>query len=244
MAFIYDIIIVAIAAACVLTCRKHGLVRSVIETTGGMVSAFAAYMLAKPTGVWLSERFIKSALADGVAEALLEIEGTQTSGSAAEALQDTDISGMISSAPQAFIDLLEKFGVDIEKIQSVSDSAPTAQERADAVLEAIVAPAAESISKCICFVLLFIILMVAVTLLAKLASTISYIPVVGTVNRVLGTVFGAAKAVVFICVFTAAVYILMPYTASYLGIDTTDPYAGTLLLGWICRINPLIMLMA
>ena len=49
MAFIYDIIIVAIAAACVLTCRKHGLVRSVIETTGGMVSAFAAsgmYILA------------------------------------------------------------------------------------------------------------------------------------------------------------------------------------------------------
>lgn len=243
MAFVFDIIIIAIVVLCIFTCRKHGLVRSVIETTGGMVAAFVAYLFAKPAGLWLSSKLIKGLFAESAARSLISIEGSELSGKATEAISQIDIAKMVQDAPQALKDLLAAFNVDLSQVQSISDSKTTIAERAEAVVDAIVTPISEVTSICICFVLFFALLMVLVVFLAKLASTISYIPVVGKFNRFLGTLFGVIKAVAFVFIFTAMLDLLMPFIAEPMALDKSDPYANTLICKRVCDINPVIALL-
>lgn len=240
MAFLFDLLIVVIAVTCILVCRNRGLVRSVIEATGGMISAFCAYQLAKPAGQWVSEHWIKPLLSEKVAGSLLSIGGTTVDGSAADAISSFDLTNMIQDAPEALKDLLTAFNVNLSTVQSVADGKTTVAERASAVVDTIVSPAAVNIATCLCFFIFFLLLMLVVFLLAKLASGISYIPVVGKLNRLLGTVFGVVKAAVYICVFTAMIHVMIPYLAEPMHLDASDPYAGTLLCKTICDINPVI----
>ena len=242
MAFIFDIIIVGIIVLCTVACRRKGLVRSLIELTGGMVSAFFAYLLAKPCGAWLSEHLVSGLFAEKAASELISIEGTKVTGSAVEAIESIDIGQVIKDAPTALTDLLDSFNIDLAQIQSISDSKVTVSERANAVVESIVSPIAANVSTAVCFVLLFIAFMVVISLLAKAASGISYIPVVGKANRALGTVFGVLKGAVFVLIFTAALNVVMPYLSNPMGLDKTDPYSETVLTKYVCDINPLIKL--
>lgn len=244
MAFIFDIIIVVIAVLCIVICRKHGLVRSVIETTGGLVAAFIAYILAKPMGVWLSDNLIKGLFAESTAEALISIEGTTVSGSAVDALSEVNVSQVVNDAPQAFTDMLSAFNVDIAEVQKAAASTgASAKEQGEAILDAIITPVSQSIAMCICFLVVFVILMIVISLLAKFASGISYIPIVGGFNKFFGALFGVLKAVAFVCVFTAMINLVMPYIAEPLGIDKEDPYKNTLICKTVCEINPLIKLL-
>lgn len=244
MAFIFDIIIVVIAVLCIVTCRRHGLVRSVIETTGGFVAAFIAYILAKPMGVWLSNNLIKKLFAESTADALISIEGSDISGSATDALSQVDVSQVVKDAPEALTDMLSSFNVNLAEIQkAAAESGASLKEQGEAIVDAIITPVSQSIAMCICFAVVFIILMVVVTLLAKLASGISYIPIVGGMNRLFGTLFGVVKAVAFICVFTAAINLVMPYIAEPLGINKEDPYKNTVICKTVCEINPIIKLL-
>ncbi len=240
MAFIFDLILIALAVACILVCRKRGLVRSVIEVTGGMVAAFCAYQLAKPAGQWVSEYCIKPLLSERVAESLLSIGGRTSEGTATEALAAFDLSKMLSDAPAALEKLLCSFNVSLTAVQSVADGKTDVAKQAEAVVDTIVTPAAANIATCLCFFVFFILLSLVVFLLAKLAGGISYIPVVGKINRFFGMLFGVLKATVYICVVTAMIYVMTPYLAEPMHLDPEDPYAGTLLCKTVCEINPLI----
>lgn len=241
MSFLFDIAIVAIAIVCVVVCRNRGLVRSIIEATGGMVAAFCAYQLAKPAGQWVSQNWIKPLLSEEVAGSLLSIGSTTPlEGKALDAIASFDLSTMLQDAPAALQDLLTAFNINLATVQSVADGKTTVAERSTAVVDTIVSPLAANIATCLCFFVFFVVLMLVVILLAKLASGISYIPVAGKLNRFLGTVFGGVKAVVYICIFTAILHVMIPYLVEPMALDPADPYAGTLICKTVSNINPLI----
>ena len=243
MAFIFDIIIVGIIAICTIACRSKGFVRSLIELTGGMISAFFAYLLAKPVGAWLSENLISGIFREKAASELISIEGSKITGSAVEALEGIDVGQVIKDAPSALTDFLNAFNIDLAQIQSISDSKVTVSERAKAVVDAIVNPIADNVSMAISFFILFIVFMIVISLIAKAASAISYIPVVGTLNTVLGTVFGVLKGAVFVLIFTAALNVVMPYLSVPMGLDKEEPYKETFITKYVCEVNPLIKLL-
>ncbi len=243
MAFLFDLLLLAIVVGTILTCMRKGFVRSVIELAGGIFAAIAAYFLAQPVGAWLSGTFVKPFFEDKIAASLLSVAGTEATGNAAEAILNFDLTKVLSDAPQALQELLARYNIDLAYTQSVAAAESTVADKSAAVVDAIATPVANTISLCVSFLVLFVLFMMVIGLLARLASKISYIPVVGKVNRILGTVFGACKAVVLVFVVAALLRFVVPYLAEPMHLDRENPYQNTLIFKYVDQINPISKLL-
>ena len=237
MAILFDFILLAIGISCIVLCCRRGFVRSLIEATGGMFAAFFAYLFAKPAGRWLNDRFVRALVENRITERLQSITGTSAP------LGETDLSGLLTDAPEPFRRLLTSFNVELDSVRAASAAEQTVAARSRAVVEEIAARFSSVLATCLCFAVFFAILLVAVFLLGKLASGISYIPVIGKFNRVFGALFGTVKALVLICVFTAILHLLLPYLVEPMHLDPDDPYKGSVLCEPITAYNPLVGLL-
>lgn len=237
MAILFDVIILAIVIYCVALCCRRGFARSLIEATGGMLAAFFAYLFAKPAGRWLDEHFLRDLLEDRISERLQSITES------AAPISETDLSSLLSDPSASFQSLLSSFNTDLERVRAVAAAEQTVADRSRAIVAEIASHASAVIATSLCFLVFFGILLTAVFLLGKLASGVSYLPVVGKFNRLFGAAFGLLKALVLVCVFTAALHLLLPYITEPLQLDPDDPYQGSVLCEPITEYNPLVKLL-
>ena len=197
MDFIVDFLIVAVFALCIFVGVKNGLIRSIIGLVVVAAAAALAVWLSEPVASGIYDLFIKKSLETAVAAQLPDMSSAQ--------LTSQNVQEVISSLPAAIVKAAQSMG---EKAGSVDLSASNiAAEICDSVAK----PIAVAVLKVLSFAVIFFVCDFFLQIAAKAVCKLFELPVIRSVNRTLGGVFGALKGV-FVAVFAC---LLLDAAASF-----------------------------
>ena len=190
--WILDLVIVLCLAAGFYYGWKRGFLKIVLKTFAGLFSAIFALMLFDKLGSVLKEKYVFSFVHTKVSEALAGIGAGADAATMAEAVP----SGLRGAASLVGIDLA-----------AAAESA--IQSGRDALAEFAI-DASHSIAQFISSVAGFVILFVAAYIVLRVLSTpisaiVMKLPLLGHVNRALGSFFGALAALILTWIFVKLV---------------------------------------
>ena len=202
-ALILDILFVVIAAIFIAVGVKRGFIKSLIQSAKLILTIVATYFLGSPVAAFIKEKFVFPKVYDFWYE---KINGIYQSTSATT----EELRATVESAPDIFLAPEKK----AEILNSLSEENGAAM--VESVSNNLSTPIADVISNIIgyavTFVLAFVILTVAAWLLTKIADRFS---IIGTANRILGGVFGAAVGVIILMIVAVIVKFLDVEDAIY-----------------------------
>jgi uncharacterized membrane protein required for colicin V production len=233
MSMILDIIIIAIAAITVVASVKQGFVKSVAKIATAGLSFFVAYSFCGRLGQFIYDRFLIGSFTDNVSKTvnnLLVKTGEQY-----------DIAKLFNDMPRAFVDLLSRFGIDVNSIASqYGDITSGTSETVYELSQNIASPIANVTAVAIAFVALFLASLLVFMLAFKLVDLLCKLPVLKTANRMLGGVVGIVLAVFYVWVFAAiAVVILGTLSATNDSLVFTNVLENSFLLKFFYEFNPI-----
>jgi len=207
MGYVLDLLIILIFAATVIASAKRGFVKTFI----GAVSLIAAIAIAVTFSGQLKEVLlstnIASSLRDTVTDKLVEICPDGNSFNSEQLIKDR---------PEAFTDLLDSFGADIDELASKYNEwiGEKVEDIGDAVVSFITDNTVEALAGALAFIALFVGTLIAMKIIELIADAVFRLPVLRTANKILGGMIGAVCAAALIYALTAAITLLMPYLAS------------------------------
>ena len=195
MSLAIDIILVVIFASFVLTAVKKGFILSLLE--------FAAVILAFVLAYNFSPKVAETAYDGFVKEATIKTIETQIEENVSLQETSTQAQLLLESIPDYMVSVADFMGVSVDDIkQSVASSKLTSENIATELVEKIAQPIIIGALTALSFVVLAIVLLFVLKFLAQIIAKIFKIPVIKTVNKLLGGILGACKGfavVLFIC---------------------------------------------
>lgn len=195
MSLAIDIILVVIFASFVLTAVKKGFILSLLE--------FAAVILALVLAYNFSPKVAETAYDGFVKEATIKTIETQIEENVSLQETSTQAQLLLESIPDYMVSVADFMGVSVDDIkQSVASLKLTSENIATELVEKIAQPIIIGALTALSFVVLAIVLLFVLKFLAQIIAKIFKIPVIKTVNKLLGGILGACKGfavVLFIC---------------------------------------------
>lgn len=205
MTLVLDIILAGIFIVLVVSAAKKGFVLTVLEVVAIIAALFCASYISEPIAQTSYDMFIKSSVVKTVNAEVSEKAVPANLGDVA-----------FEAIPDYAVNFAECAGIDTQSVKnSINNTISKAvqngktDEIGEKVEENCVRPIAVPAIRIILFFILFVILLLVFRLIAKAVSKMVQIPVVGTLDTVLGGVIGALRgAAVLIIVSTVFVTML------------------------------------
>ena len=196
-----DLILIAVWAFVIWRSARRGFIRSVIELVGW----FLALMLA----IWIS-----GLIANAIYTSFIEpqfIKGVQSSvTSFANDHINDDVSAIRDSLPF----YLRGVFSDADLSRSITSELSKGSAAAATAIAETLRPALVSIISVMLTFLLMIPLMILVRIAAKYINKVFNLPVIGTINRVLGGILGFFKGILVIYIFVIVINVFMDMSQS------------------------------
>lgn len=210
LSLILDIALVAIIILVIGTSAKRGFAVSIMEFIGTVVATIASAFLGSLVSTLIYNQFIKNSIINDVTLALRDIQGPN------------GISGSIFDRLPGYVqNCLNADGVDgsnlLDRVPSATNS-----ETLPLAVEEYIRSIITSFITVIAMVIIFVILMVIVIAVSKKLGKVFKMPAKSNVYKVLGGVFGALKAMLFLMILTLffdSLAMIMP-TEAAMGFNT------------------------
>lgn len=201
MSLALDIILVAIFGATVYGAAKRGFVKSLLDFAAVILALVLSFQLSPLVATEVYDAYVEERIMLSIEKELSEKTNSEKT---QEAVQIT-----VSAVPNFVYDIAKSLGVDTDKIEKEITTFDFSSENAAKELtEKVIEPIAIEALNVVCFVILYIILAAVLDLLAGMISKIFKLPLLGTANKLLGALLGAAKGVVVVIFFAAALQLL------------------------------------
>lgn len=205
MTLVLDIILAGIFIVLVITAAKKGFVLTVLEVVAIIAALFCASYISEPIAQGSYDMFLKGNIIKAVNS---EIDEKTTSANIGDVAFD--------AIPQYAIDFAECAGIDTASVKiGISNTISKAvqngkfDEIGEKVEENCVRPVAVPAIRIIMFFVLFVVLLLVFRLVAKAVSKAVKLPLVGTLDTVLGGAIGALRgAAVLLIISTVFVTML------------------------------------
>lgn len=229
MSIILDVILVTIFAAFVFTAAKKGFMHTLLELLAVIVALALSYQFSPVVAQATYDEIVEKSLVEAVETQIDETVNVSSVTTQAEVLLDSIPGFMASFASSA--------GVDLDEIKTqISSEKFSSANLAIELVDKIAKPIAVGALTAIFFLLLSVVLIFVLKWIAGLLAKLFKLPLIGTVNKVLGGVLGACKGVlviVFICTFLD---ILFANGDS----EISDMVNNSYVVGLLDNINPFI----
>lgn len=227
-----DIMVIAVVLICILTGRRHGFMRTVIELVGYIAVVMLSIAIANYASGAIYNNFVSKSVTVKTEAAIAENGSDVTS----------SVDKLFEDMPAFVLNTLDACGITKDNVKGKISGAVTngASAAGAAVSEALRSPIT-SVIAVLLSITLFIIGMVLVKLLAKLCNGIvNKIPIVGKANSVLGAIVGAFKGVVIVCILVWIIAMMLPFfSKGILGI-TSETVENSYIFSIINNYNPLV----
>lgn len=229
MSIILDVILVTIFAAFVFTAAKKGFMHTLLELLAVIVALALSYQFSPVVAQATYDEIVEKSLVEAVETQIDETVNVSSVTTQAEVLLDSIPGFMASFASSA--------GVDLDEIKTqISSEKFSSANLAIELVDKIAKPIAVGALTAIFFLFLSVVLIFVLKWIAGLLAKLFKLPLIGTVNKVLGGVLGACKGVlviVFICTFLD---ILFANGDS----EISDMVNNSYVVGLLDNINPFI----
>ncbi len=235
MAFIIDIIIVAIIALSVFLAYKKGMIKTLFSLVGGLVAVVLAVSLSAPVADWLNNEYVGPTVRNTV---LTAVNGSAVNESYEDALDSVDVVGQLQKMPENLRTFLETLNVDVDKIVSSAEDVKTnTVAMKEQLIDSIATPVSEALSTAIALIGLSILFFVLLFVVTRILDTVfRVLPMGKSLNKAGGMILGAARALLIVMLLGAAVYGLAMGNILF----TTEELEHTLILKTINQFNPIL----
>lgn len=221
MSIFLDVVTVVVFITVIYHAYKKGLVKALVELVGFIAACVVAFLLSGPIGQWIDSAFIGK-LVHGSVSQLAASSGKDNA---------SFLASLVGSLPTSMGKPLAGIGAGLGALGAKALAA---------VVQAISMPLASVISRGIAFFILLVILLTLVGILGHLSDAVRRIPVVGTLDGLLGAVVGVAEALI-VMFFISTLFSLV---VSLMALQKTPPITvntinSTYVYKYVNNINPL-----
>ena len=196
MAFIVDIIILAIMLICIFLGYKKGLIGVAVNILGFFIALIIAFILYTPISNFIiNNTSIETRLQDAISGNIASyvIKTNEEADEDSEEIED--------NSPKVMTDYIDRF-VEREKEQVEQKE----QEMIDAVSKTV----ATNIIKVAVGILVFIVAKIALLFLKIVAKFISDLPIIGQFNKIGGIIYGVLQGLLIIYISLAIISLFAP----------------------------------
>lgn len=189
MAYIVDILLIALFIYYIVSASKKGLALSLLDFAATLLAGVAAYFLSALVAPALYGAFFEKTVVTAI-EAQLP-----SSASAASIAQETQ--AVIDSLPEFVLKVANSVGINVSSISADIGSMNLAgSSMAQALADNVAQPIITAVIRAISFIVLLVISVILFKILARFINKVFKLPVLKTANKALGAVVGALKGAV------------------------------------------------
>jgi hypothetical protein len=191
-------------------------------------------MFGGVVGDWICDNFVLKYISEyayGIVESLIE-----------NSAENYNISNLFESLPEEFVTLVENCGADISVLNSQFGSSLTlSQVELYSFAESVASPISQTLSNAIAIVSIFLISLLILWIIGLVVKIIVKIPIIKTVNSLLGFVFGVIKGLVIVWILCVTLSIFVesgfmdPETVEVLNNLTKESY----IFNFFCTFSPI-----
>ena len=203
MPIILDVSVIAIIVIFTVIGIKHGAVREIVSIVSIFVALFLALWLSNLASSYVYNNFAEESVRNSIYSS---VEGAKSS----------DVVTLIENLPEKIINAGSTVDVDIsaELKQNIGNNDDIVAKTTDIITEKVAKPLTVAFIRIIIFIILFIILKILLNLLCKALNIVSKIPVIGTLNKVLGGGIGFVKGVVIALIICYVFIICLKFSVN------------------------------
>lgn len=224
MSYILDIIIVAVIVIAFIIGTKKGIVKSLIDLCGGIIAAILASLLSTPISTYIFNSFVRDGLYERIHKQAKISEGLDF------------VNKIYEPLPNFVKSLLDSNGVTEESItQSLKGNADA---MANSMVD-IMSPVFIAVIKFFVLIVLFLILLIAISAVGKIIEPILHLPIINEFNGILGGLFGLFFGILIMWVCLSLLNIGSHLLSENLQ-DTVDVIVKqSFLFEYFLKINPI-----
>lgn len=228
MAYIIDIVLIAIFSFIVVFAVKKGFAKIALNLVATVLSYIAAYVLGRPTAEFLYDKVIRTMIENSLER---KIEKSP----AGDVI--TQAKGLIESLPQGLMKLADKIGFNTSAaLESVDSANISAKGISAAITDSVLKPMVIVLLTVICSIVIFIVASIIFGIIARLINKVFKMPVVKNVNRFLGGVVGIVQGIILLFVVCSLFY----FFGGVFGGKMAEYIDNSLIIKFINGINPII----
>lgn len=233
MSVVLDLLVLLILIVTVVCGYRRGFIQTMLQLVVWVASFALALFLSSP---------IATAAFDGLFAEGIEIklsESLQNMPSLAPAEQ---VEALLEELPDPITSVLENNDDlktmlnELEKLQE--NSTATANSVAHSLVSNVVRPVAVMLLRFVVFLILFIVLLFLLRLVKNLIKPVSKLPIIHTVDGILGAVLGAAKGLIYVLAVVSMIQICAALAAPDAAFSQKT-VEDTVIVSWIADINPI-----
>ena len=201
MYWLIDLFLAMLFLSTVIGCVKNGFIKAFFSCFKAVLALIVARLFGPALGRILENAFIKNKITASVLqklEALIEKSG----------LASFDVEALLEELPESFRTLLSLCGTDVTAI-AAGFSDTVSAENVESLAESVAAPISALIANGVAYIAIFLAALVLLSLLVLVLDGIFKLPLLRSVNRFLGLVFGVVSGFVYVCLLSHAVTLIV-----------------------------------
>ena len=202
MKYFLDISLLVLITLTVVLCWKKGFVRSVFGVAKNLMAIIITYMLGSTVSGWFSKHLITDKVTVFVHDRLLAMFEAGA--------QSFDLTHVLDNIPSWVATFLQKAGLDADalagKLAGLTEADASTLEELTASLAA---PITQMISDFLGYTLVFLVSLLALTILAYLLTKIADLPVIRNVDHLLGLALGVVCAILYASAYTLLLFAVL-----------------------------------
>ena len=226
MNIVLDLIVLLIVVLLVISGYKRGVINTVVELGGTLLSSLVASLGGSVLAVNLYDSFIKEHVIDAVSNSLPEITPLTKTVEITEQL--------VNNAPSYITNAFELMGYDINSITNDINNSTT---NIPVMVESMIRPVMIKLFTVVITIVIFAVIAAIIALVSKSITSVVQMAGLSGVNRVLGAVVGLVEAVALIMVICMIIYILTVLLPTDAAQGLRDAIDSTYIFKFIADIN-------
>lgn len=225
MAILIDVLFAAMLLGFVAVGLRFGLIRSLLGFLGSLVSLIGAVVLGNLLAGWMYTGVFRGPMVDQISKVVSEQGG----------VVQTQTESALSALPGFIGNALQNFGVSARQVgQAVAASAdPLAQSVADYV-----SPVVIHLTALVLTFLIFLLLRTGIFFLIRLLDRFFRLPVLRTVNRIGGGVFGLLKGFLVGLLLATLMLVITPLFQPEVAGQIHTTIEKSYICRWVYEHNP------
>lgn len=194
---IWDLVALLMIALLVWNSARNGFLRSIVSFLSAIIAAVAAGVLSEPAARFLYDSVVRDAMKAVISRRV------------AEALEQglTSAGDWLALIPQ-WMQRMVPQGAEVSGSLTVEELSPMT----DALIESALSQPVMMLLRGACFFVLFTVLIVVARSIARMLGAVNKIPLVGSVNTVLGGVLGVGQALIVLYLLAVIAQVYIAYT--------------------------------
>lgn len=196
MAFVVDIIILAIILICTFIGYRKGLIRVAVNILGFFIALVIALILYKPVSSFIiNNTSIATTLQEGIRETVTSyVIGTEE-GKQEQGTEESEKS------PKVMTDYINGF---------IEEQKQKAEQTEKDIIDNVSKTVAINLIKIASAILVFIIAKIGLLFVKALAKIISNLPIIGSFNKIGGAIYGVLQGLLIIYILFAILSVFAP----------------------------------